>query len=138
MAPEDDAALVAEAKRDRQAFALLYRRYVGPVYRYCVHRLGSQEEAEDATSLVFAKALVALPGCRDDTFRAWLFAIAHNVVADVHRSHRPTSPLAAAAGLADGAPSPEEAALAGQERHAVRGRCSPGSLLTRRACSSCG
>src|SRR5215204_273077 len=82
---EDDATLVAQAKRDRQAFALLYRRYVETVYRYCYRRLGSQEEAEDATSQIFTRALAALPRLGDQPFRAWLFTIAHNVVADVYR-----------------------------------------------------
>jgi hypothetical protein len=42
------------------------------------------EAAEDATSLVFAKALAGLPSYRADgaTFRSWLFTIAHNVVID--------------------------------------------------------
>lgn len=107
-----EAALVARAKRDRRAFAPLYARYLTPVYRYCVGCLGSREAAEDATSLVFAKALAALPGCRDDAFRAWLFAIAHNVVADARRRGRPGVPIEAAIDLRDPAPTPEEAVLA--------------------------
>lgn len=117
---DDDIALVAAAKADRQAFALLYRRYVGRVYGYCYVRLGEREAAEDATSTVFAKALVGLAACRDDAFRSWLFAIAHNVVTDVHRARRPLAPLAAARELVDPTPSPEEAALADHERRSVR------------------
>ena len=87
---EDDAALVARAKADPRAFAPLYRRYVDPVYRYCYRRLGNREAAEDATSLVFARALAVLPKCRDETFRSWLFAIAHNVIANDLRDQRPS------------------------------------------------
>src|SRR5687768_11186640 len=82
---DDDSVLVAKAKRDRQAFASLYRRYVDAVYRYCYRHLGSQEEAEDATSQIFTRALAALPRLGQQPFRAWLFTIAHNVVTDVYR-----------------------------------------------------
>jgi RNA polymerase sigma-70 factor (ECF subfamily) len=116
----DEPALVAAAKRDRRDFEPLYRRYVDPVYRYCRRRLDDPDLAADATALVFAKALAALPGCREDAFRPWLFAIARNVVTDGYRNRRPTAPLAAAAGVPDGRPSPEEEAIAGERRRALR------------------
>src|SRR3954465_7414840 len=88
-----DAALVDRSKVDPQSFALLYRRYVTAIYRYCYHRLGNAELAEDATSDIFLKALAALPKHRsDESFRSWLFAIAHNVVTDGYRAQR-TEPL---------------------------------------------
>jgi len=90
----DDAILVAEAKRDRRAFAPLYRRYVDRVYRYCDRVLGDRELAEDAASLVFTKALAGLPHCRGAAFRSWLFAIAHNVIVDAQRARMRTRPLA--------------------------------------------
>ena len=117
-APE--AALVARAKRDRHAFAPLYAAYFDRVYAYCWRRLGSAEAAADATSLVFAKALAALPRCHDTSFRPWLFTIAHNVVTDVYRAPGATEPLAAAAGLHDAVPSPEEQVLRAEERQGVR------------------
>lgn len=116
----DDGALVALAQQgDRRAFAVLYGRYAGAVYGYCYGRLGGREAAEDATSLVFTKALVSLPGCRDGAFRAWLFGIAHHVVADRYRARRPEEPIEAAAELADPAPSPEELSLAAEERRSL-------------------
>jgi RNA polymerase sigma-70 factor (ECF subfamily) len=117
--PADEADVVARAKRDPAEFAPLYRRYVGPVYRYCYHRLGAREAAEDATSAVFAKALAALPRCRDDAFRSWLFAIAHNVVVDRFRGTRADEPLEAAVGLAAGGPTPEELAVSADDRRAL-------------------
>ena len=117
----EEAALVARAVADRRAFAPLYARYLDPVHRYCHRRLGSREAAEDATSLVFAKALTALPGYRGGSFRAWLFAIAHRVVVDEYRAARPAHPLAAAAEVADPTPTPEEVALTGERGRSVRG-----------------
>ena len=55
-----DATLVLAAKRERAAFAPLYQRYVDPIYRYCYRCLGNRHTAEDATSLIFTKALAAL------------------------------------------------------------------------------
>ena len=117
---EDEGVLVERARHDRRAFAPLYRRYAGPVYGYCHHRLGSREAAEDATSLVFAKALASLPGYRGGSFRGWLFGIAHHVVADALRARRLDEPLDAAAATVDAAPSPEEVALAEENRRALR------------------
>ena len=121
----DDDALVDAARRDRRAFAPLYRRYVDPVYRYCHRRLGSREAAEDATAAVFAKALAALPTYHHGSFRGWLFTIAHHAVVDALRARRPTVAAEAALGLADPAPSPEEAALTADAGHSLR------AMLTR-------
>lgn len=110
VAVHDDEALVAEAKHDPDAFAPLYRRYVRPIYAYCSQRLGSRELAEDATSQVFVNALAALPRYRADSFRAWIYTIARNVVADAHR-RRLTAPLDEAWQLADAGRSPEDEAI---------------------------
>jgi RNA polymerase sigma-70 factor, ECF subfamily len=116
---EEEAQLIARAQRDPRAFAPLYARYLGPIYRYCYARLGTKEAAEDATSLVFAQVLAALAGYHDVAFRSWLFTIAHNVVANSYRAARSQQPLEAAAELADPAPSPEEQVLVIDERHSL-------------------
>ncbi len=115
----DDSDLVARAKVDRQEFALLYTRYADPVYRYCLRRLGNPEAAADATSQVFAKAMVALPGCRNTAFRSWLFAIAHNTLVDTYRGKRIDQPLEAAAHIHDTTLSPEDQALANEARFEI-------------------
>ena len=118
----EDARRVVLAKTDRRAFAPLYARYFDPVYRYCYRRLGHPEAAADAAAQVFAKALAALPGYREDapSFRAWLFAIAHNVIADDLRGRRPVVPITAAAHVAAAGPSPEEAVISGEAVYGVR------------------
>jgi RNA polymerase sigma-70 factor (ECF subfamily) len=117
---DDEVELVALAQRDRRAFAPLYSRYFDPVYRYCYRRLGTPEAAADATSQTFAKALAALPTCRAETFRSWLFAIAHNVLTDGFRSDR-FEPLESAAEVVDAAPSPEDLAVVAEERSTLEG-----------------
>ena len=123
-----EALLVARAQRDPTAFAPLYELYFGAVYRYCYARLGDGQAAEDAASVVFTNALAALPRFRPSeragSFRAWLFAIAHNVVVNHHRdrSRHPVTALDAADDLHDRSPTPEDAFLdaeAQQSLHAV-------------------
>lgn len=118
-AADDDNALVVAAVRDRQAFAPLYARYAASIYRYCYRRLGSREYAEDATSIVFEKALAALHTHRGGSFRGWLFAIAHNVSVTVGKERR-HAPLVALETVVDGAPSPEDLALAADDRRSLR------------------
>src|SRR4051794_12919501 len=104
---------------DSRHFSLLYARYLDSVHRYCYRRLGSREAAEDATSLVFTKALAAFPHYRHASFRGWLFTIAHHVVTDRYRGAQPEHPLETAVELRDGSPSPEDLALASDERRSI-------------------
>ena len=96
-AGDPDLPDVEAARTDRAAFATLYRRYVDRVYGYAFYQLGDHHDAEDATERTFTAALRALPAYEDrgSTFRAWLFRIAHNTVANAHRSRsrRRTDPL---------------------------------------------
>ena len=115
-----DEALVVLAQHDRQAFGILYDRYIDLVYRYCLARLRDREEAEDVTSLIFARALAGIDNQRGASFRSWLFSIAHNAVADFYRSAGKNSPLAHIAHLPAPGPSVEEQATSGERRDAVR------------------
>jgi RNA polymerase sigma factor (sigma-70 family) len=118
---ESESELVARAQRDRGAFGPLYARYAERVYRYCYRRLESREAAEDATSLVFTRALAALPDYRGGSFAAWLFAIAHNVVVNAAR-RRPDLPLETAGDLVDAASggSPEALALIAEDERTLQ------------------
>lgn len=91
---EDDAALVARAAADPQAFAALSGRYVDRVHRFCDRTLGSRQAAEDVTASVVASSLAALPRYREGgAFSAWLFSIARNAVINGHRQRRSDAPL---------------------------------------------
>jgi RNA polymerase sigma-70 factor (ECF subfamily) len=118
----DDARLVQMAQADARAFAPLYGRYADPVYRYCYRKLGNPDIAADATAQVFVQALAALPGFRaqGNSFRAWLFTIAHNVIVDHFRVRRPVAPIAAAAHVPTAEPSPEEMLLRHEAGSTVR------------------
>lgn len=84
---DPDLPDVVAAQQDRAAFAVLYRRYLDRVYAYCFYLLGDHHDAEDATERTFLAALRALDGFRDrgSSFRAWLFRIAHNELANAVR-----------------------------------------------------
>jgi RNA polymerase sigma-70 factor (ECF subfamily) len=119
-----DVALVAAARLDRLAFAPLYERYRDDVLRYCFYCLGDWDEAADAAQQVFANVLAGLPRFADrgDSFRPWLFRIAHNEVCtrQRQRSRRPQSQLQDAAEIVDPAPSPEDITIAADDHQRVR------------------
>lgn len=89
MHEESDAALTARAKEDPEAFGLLYERYVGSIYNYIYYRTGNHHDAEDLTARTFYRALKHISRYvdRGAPFSAWLYRIAHNVVANWHRDH---------------------------------------------------
>ncbi len=114
---DDDRDLMRRAQTDLSEFARVYDKYVSVIYGYCRRRLDSDTLAEDATSIIFMKALAAAPGFKPGsgtgTVRSWLFTIAHNAVLDQIRiqARGPSQPLDVAFDLIDGAPGPETAAL---------------------------
>jgi RNA polymerase sigma-70 factor (ECF subfamily) len=97
MMPEslDECALIERARRDPDAFTVLYRHYLNPVYRYLLVRLGNSQDAEDITSKVFTEALDGLIHERyreGGNFAAWLLTIARRRLIDYLR-RRPTIQL---------------------------------------------
>lgn len=83
----DDSQLVEWAKDDSAAFGELYTRYVQKIYNYVYYRTGNHHDAEDLTSRVFFRALGHIGRYTDRgvPFSAWLYRIAHNLVANWHR-----------------------------------------------------
>ncbi|GMU33654.1 MAG: RNA polymerase sigma factor [Planctomycetia bacterium] len=77
-----EAALVERAKRDREAFAILYRRHYGMIVGYILRRIGDAHAAEDLTADVFTAALRYLPRYRQRgvPIKAWLYRIATTTV----------------------------------------------------------
>jgi len=65
----------------------LYERYSAQILSYCLHQLGSREEAEDAVQTTFMNAFRGLSrGIVPELESAWLFKIAHNVCLSRRRS----------------------------------------------------
>ncbi len=65
----------------------LYERYAAQIHGYCLHQLGSREEAEDAVQTTFMNAFRGLSrGIVPELESAWLFKIAHNVCLSRRRS----------------------------------------------------
>ena len=93
----DDEILLLASNGDRDAFGLLYERYVSKIYTYVYYRTGNTFDAEDLTERVFYRALRHIGNYdnRGLPFSAWLYRIAHNLVANWHRdnSRRKEIPL---------------------------------------------
>ncbi len=108
----EDQVAVEHTLIDPNAFAVLYSKYVGDIYRYCYRRLGDREASEDVTSQIFMHAYAAMPSLGARPFRLWLFAIAHNAMIDHYRRSRPPeTPLGAIHDLPDRAVSTEDLAI---------------------------
>ncbi|HEX9266778.1 MAG TPA: sigma-70 family RNA polymerase sigma factor [Candidatus Limnocylindria bacterium] len=106
---------------DRRAFASLYDRHVDAVYRYAYFRLRIDAEAEDVTSEVFHRALVAMPRFEPRRpFLAFLYTIARNVVADRMRRERPQASFEDARAHPSDAPGPDELASTGDDVRRLR------------------
>lgn len=89
MQEESDSALIARAKEDPEAFSLLYERYVDKIYNYIYYRTSNHHDAEDLVSRTFYRALKHFPRYEDRgiPFSAYLYRIAHNIVANWHRDN---------------------------------------------------
>jgi len=85
----DELALKRAAQGDQEAFGILYDRYVGRIYSYIYYRTGNQHDAEDLTARVFFRAMRHVENYKDRglPLSAWLYRIAHNLVANWHRDN---------------------------------------------------
>ena len=85
--PQDEISLIDAAKTDPAAFGELYLRYVERIYNYIYFRTSSIKDAEDLTEKVFFKALSNIKSYRHMglPFSAWLYRIAHNLVANYYQ-----------------------------------------------------
>jgi len=119
----DELSLVAQAGNDAEAFGVLYERHVRRIYNYIFYRTGNHHDAEDLTARVFQRALRHVGKFEDKgvPFSAWLYRIAHNLVANWHRdrSRRPTVPLEDHLLPGGAGPHPEALALASEEQRSL-------------------
>jgi RNA polymerase sigma-70 factor (ECF subfamily) len=87
---EEDRQLVERAKRDPEAFGLLYERHYDSVYNYVLRRTGHVQTAQDIVSETFFIALRSLGKFKWQgvPFSAWLYRIAINELAGHFRRGR--------------------------------------------------
>ena len=92
-----ETSLARAIRGDRVAFGDLYEQYVPRIYNYIYYRTGNNHDAEDLTERVFLRAMNHITNYQDYglPFSAWLYRIAHNLVANWHRdnSRRKVVPL---------------------------------------------
>lgn len=111
----DERALVERAKRDRHAFAEVYRRHRRLVAAHVFRRTGDVHATEDLVADVFVTALRTLPRYRyrGVPLRYWLLRIATNAVNRwARRQRRGASADLHAAQLAD--PATESPDVSGE------------------------
>lgn len=91
----DDQLLPKIAAGDRNAFAALFRRRQGDVYRFALHMTGSAAMAEDVTQDVFVAVMTDAgrfdPGRGSVT--AWLCGVARNHARRRLERERPGEPI---------------------------------------------
>jgi len=74
------------AKKDPEAFGMVYDAYVKQIYRFVYFKVSSAEQAEDLTSETFLKAWQYLKEKREvPHLQALLYSIARSVVIDHYR-----------------------------------------------------
>ncbi len=96
--PPDDSTTDAEllarvGERDGEAFAILYGRYVRPVFGLALRRLGDRGHAEDAVQEAFAAIWRSASTYRPERGAAggWLYTVARNAIVDRLRRNGPAA-----------------------------------------------
>lgn len=118
---QDEKALIDKAKTDPAAFGALYQSYVERIYNYIYYRTGSVKDAEDITGRVFFKAMNHIKSYKHMglPFSAWLYRIAHNLVANYHRDRAKKQEISldsvAGQALTQSGMQPEPRVVHGQE-----------------------
>ncbi len=83
----ENEVLMRAAQGDKDAFGELYQRYIDRIFNYVYYRTGNVHDAEDLTARVFQRAMNHIHSYNDRgiPLSAWLYRIAHNLVANWHR-----------------------------------------------------
>ncbi len=80
---------------DREAFDLLYSRYIGRVFRFVEKRLRNRADVEETTQEVFINVFSSLGSFRAEApFAAWVLGVARRTIASrFKKKEHPTVPL---------------------------------------------
>lgn len=84
---KEENVLARASQGDKDAFGELYGHYMERIFNYVYYRTGNVHDAEDLTARVFQRAMNHIRNYTDRgvPFSAWLYRIAHNLVANWHR-----------------------------------------------------
>ena len=84
----DGELLQRIADGDREAFDVLYRRFVRPVFALALRRLGDRGRAEDATQETFTSVWRSARSYKPERGPGapWLYAVARNAIVDRTRA----------------------------------------------------
>jgi RNA polymerase sigma-70 factor (ECF subfamily) len=106
----DGELLQRIASGDREAFDVLYRRFVRPVFALALRRLGDRGRAEDATQETFTSVWRSASSYRVERGPGapWLYAVARNAIVD--RTRARSEPPTEAPDEASSDPGPPEEA----------------------------
>ena len=88
MKTEQERKTILQAQKQPRAFAHLYDYYFPRIYAYVSYRVSSPQDAEDLVAEVFFRVVRDLKRFEwrgIGSFAAWLFRIAHNLIADYYR-----------------------------------------------------
>ena len=120
---EEQDILLRSSQGDLEAFGVLYAKYVERIFNYVYYRTGNTHDAEDLTARVFYRALHHIHTYTDRglPFSAWLYRIAHNLVANWHRdrSRHQEIPLSEAPTIHYKGALPEVTMMQDQEQDAL-------------------
>lgn len=85
---DEDTALALRAKTEREAFGMLFDRWLPKIYGYIYRRIGHRETAEDLASRAFEKAFGAIGSfdAKKGSWSSWMYRIATNVLTDHYRA----------------------------------------------------
>ena len=91
----DEQLILRVRSGEREAFDLLYERYIGRVYRFVENRLNNRADVEETTQEVFVNVFVSLATFRAEApFAAWVLGVARYTIAGrFKKKQHPTVPF---------------------------------------------
>jgi len=86
----DESGLIKQVLNGRpNVFAVLVKKYSGPIFAYCLDRIRNRADAEDLAQEVFVIAYRRLATLRQtDSFIQWVYGIAANLVRNFLRTRK--------------------------------------------------
>lgn len=108
--PPDSVLLDRFRAGDEAALGTLYERYEGPVFRFLLGMLKDRHRAEDVLQETFVQAVRKSDGVNAESFKGWLFTVAHQQAVLMKRKDRrvpASTDVPGLSGLPDRAETPE-------------------------------